>query len=202
MLDVEGYILVGGESSRMGKDKSELRFGGRTSVELIAVALQDVTRSVRTVGSRASSKVSLPNIPDLRENWGPLAGIQAALRYSISDYCIIVACDLPFVTSSLFKRLFRRIEQADAVVPLQSDGRPQPLCGIYRRATCLPAAERGIANREHSPRALLDQVQTLYLPFNELSDIEGSEHFFFNVNTPDNYARAQQIFTSINGRTR
>ena len=66
MFDVQGFILVGGESSRMGQDKAQLRFGGRTSVELIATALQPVTQSVTTVGWTDQASDPLPNIPDLR----------------------------------------------------------------------------------------------------------------------------------------
>ncbi len=194
MLDVEVFILVGGMSSRMGKDKSLLMFGDRTSVALIATSLQSVTGTIRTVGAAVSAVEGLANIADARDHWGPLAGIEAALSNANSDYCLIVACDLPFVTGKLFERLIGLTEHEEAIVPVQSDGRPQPLCAIYRCSPCLAAARKAIANGEHSPRALLDQVHTRYVPFAELSDLNGSEYFFFNVNTPENYERAQQIF--------
>jgi molybdopterin-guanine dinucleotide biosynthesis protein A len=194
MLDVEGFILVGGMSSRMGKDKSRLVFGDRTSVTLIAASLQGVTRTIRTVGPAVSAVEGLANIADAHDQWGPLAGIEAALCHANSEYCLVVACDLPFVTARLFERLIGLADRWEAIVPLQSDGRPQPLCAIYRRSACLAAARKAIANGEHSPRALLDQVRARYVTFTELSDLEGSEYFFFNVNTPENYERAQQIF--------
>ena len=81
MLDVEGFILVGGASSRMGADKSGLVLNGKTTVSLIAEALRPVTSNVSLVGSsRRSSTLRLPNVPDVNERWGPLGGIQAALR--------------------------------------------------------------------------------------------------------------------------
>ena len=193
-MDVEGFILVGGMSSRMGKDKSRLLFGDRTSVALIAASLQRVAGTVRTVGAAVSAFEGLANIPDSHDHWGPLAGIEAALSNAKSEYCLIVACDLPFVTGRLFERLIGFADQWEAIVPLQSDGRPQPLCAIYRRSPCLAAAQKAIAEDEHSPRALLDQVHARYVPFTELSDLDGSESFFFNVNTPENYERAQQVF--------
>jgi molybdopterin-guanine dinucleotide biosynthesis protein A len=194
MLDVEAFILVGGMSSRMGKDKSGLRFGDRSAVALIAASLEVVAHTIRSVGGAVPAVEGLPNIADAHDQWGPLAGIEAALCNSTSEYSVIVACDLPFVTSRLFERLMGLADHWAAIVPLQSDGRPQPLCAIYRRAACLAAARQAIANGEHSPRALLDQVQTRYVSFSELSDLDGSKHFFFNVNTPENYERAQQIF--------
>jgi molybdopterin-guanine dinucleotide biosynthesis protein A len=191
MLDVEGFILVGGKSSRMGTDKSRLMLEGKTAVERIADEMRSATSSVRVVGADAGAAGI---IADIHAEWGPLGGIQAALTASKHDWCLIVACDLPFVTCELFERLIQLSdESAEAIVPLQDDSRPQPLCAIYRRQPCLLAAERAIDNGEHSPRALLDKVKTRYLSFEQLSNLAGAEHFFFNVNTPESYERAKQI---------
>ena len=197
MFDVQGFILVGGASSRMGRDKAQLTFGEVTAVELIADVLNTVTNSVTTVGWPESKISRLPNIPDLRRNWGPLAGIEAALRHAQSQYGLIVGCDFPFVTAALFEQLLQSIDDADALVPLQDDGRPQPLCAFYRVKTCLMATENALTADEHAPRALLERVQTRYVPFSEISHLKGAEHFFFNVNTPENYQRAQQIFEQL-----
>jgi len=194
MFDVEAFILVGGASSRMGSDKSRLRLGERTTVQIIADELQSAARSVVTVGAHSPADVNLPNIADTRLNWGPLAGIHAALGRAQSEYCLIVACDFPFVRQQLFQKLLHCINESDAAVPLQVDGRTQPLCSVYRRSRCLAAAEMAIDVGEHSPRALLDRIAVQYLPFQEISDLEGSEYFFYNVNTPDDYERAKQIF--------
>lgn len=200
MFDVQGFILVGGASSRMGEDKARLVFGEQTSVELIAAALQSVTQLITTVGWPHQKPGALPNIPDLREKWGPLAGIEAALRHAKSTHCLVVACDFPFVNGKLFERLLGLIDHSDAIVPLQDDDRPQPLCAVYRVESCLREAEAAIAAGEHSPRALLDRVRTRYLPFRELSDLEGSSNFFFNLNTPENYEHAQRIFLERTSR--
>jgi molybdopterin-guanine dinucleotide biosynthesis protein A len=100
------------------------------------------------------------------------------------------------VTSELFAYLLRIESPATtpaAVVPLQSDGRPQPLCAIYNKASCLAAAEKSIALGEHSPRAMLDRIETRYVNFSEFRSLSGSENFFFNLNRPEDYERAKQI---------
>jgi molybdopterin-guanine dinucleotide biosynthesis protein A len=194
MFDVQGFILVGGASSRMGTDKSQLMLGDLTAVEVIGDALHRITASVTTVGWDEAKAARFPNIPDLRRDWGPLAGIEAALRHAKSTHCLIVGCDFPFVTAQLFERLIESTHDWDAVVPMQNDGRPQPLCAVYQVQTCLPATELALAAGGHSPRALLDRVRTQYLPFSEISHLDDAENFFFNVNTPENYRRATQIF--------
>jgi molybdenum cofactor guanylyltransferase len=196
MLDVEGFILVGGRSSRMGTDKARLQFGGQTSVARIAAELCPVTSRISLVGrGPAGFDPDLRIIPDTHEQWGALGGIHAALGACAADWALIVACDLPFVTRDLCSRLLTlgQPESPDAVVPIQPDGRPQPLCAIYRRESCWLEAEKLIAGGEHIPRALLANVNTRWVRLEELNDLPGAENFFFNVNTPEDYERAKQI---------
>jgi molybdenum cofactor guanylyltransferase len=196
MLDVEGFILVGGRSSRMGTDKSRLQFGGHTSVERIASELCSITQRISLVGpNRAGFDPDLRIIQDTHEQWGALGGIHAALGACVSAWALIVACDLPFVTRDLCSRLLTLSQQEspEAVVPIQPDGRPQPLCALYRREPCLLEAEKLIAAGEHTPRALLANVKTRWVLSAELIDLPGAGNFFFNVNTPADYEQAQQL---------
>ena len=195
MLDVEGFILVGGASRRMGSDKAQLMFGARTGVERIASELRSHTDRVRLVGARAeNSAAGFENVPDVFEAWGALGGIHSALAASRAEWSIIVACDLPMVTSELFARLRHLTDSAfDAVVPIQADGRPQPLCAIYRRDPALSVSEKLIAMDKHTPRALLKRIRTRWVEFREVVDLPGAEHFFLNVNTPADYELAKQI---------
>jgi molybdopterin-guanine dinucleotide biosynthesis protein A len=206
MFDVEGFILVGGQSSRMGSDKSQLMFGERTGVEHIAAALRVLTPRIKLVGARdQDSSAELQNVPDTYERWGALGGIQAALAAAQHEWALIVACDLPLVTGELFARLWqfaqqRQGETFDAIVPIQPDDRPQPLCAIYRRESCSAAAKQLIGEDEHKPRALLAKVRTRWVTFGELSDLPGAEDFFLNVNTPSDYERAKEILARFNKR--
>ena len=195
MFDVEGFILVGGQSRRMGRDKADLPLHGQTLPARIAEALSGVASRVFLVGARKEHpELNLRNVPDVHEAWGALGGIHAALTESKTDWIVVVACDLPFVTRELFEKLTRLISDVvDAIVPLQADGRPQPVCALYRRDTCLPEIERLIVAGEHSPRALLRNVRTRFVEFAEVSDLPHAHRFFFNVNTPADYAEANQL---------
>ena len=198
-LDVEGFILVGGQSRRMGADKSQLRFGKQTGVAHIAAALRPLAHRVRIVGSRDQvDTADLQNVPDLDEGWGALGGLHAALAACHSTWALIAACDLPFLTTELFVRLWRRANEAgrqdiDAIVPIQEDGRPQPLCAFYRPASCLRVVETLIDAGEHKPRALLTKIATHWVSFDQVSDLQGSKEFFLNVNTPADYEQAKSF---------
>jgi molybdopterin-guanine dinucleotide biosynthesis protein A len=195
MFDVQGFILVGGASRRMGRDKAQLVLAGRTFVERIATELLAVACSVSLVGARQDSS-SFNNVPDVHEQWGALGGIHGAVTAAETEWVIVVACDLPFVTTELFRRLMSFAkDRLDAVVPIQDDGRPQPVCALYRRSTCLAEIERLVAAGEHTPRALLANVRTRYVEFGELSDLAGGKQLFFNVNTPEDLQKAEAIIS-------
>jgi molybdopterin-guanine dinucleotide biosynthesis protein A len=190
--DIEGFILAGGLSSRMGEDKSLLRLGRRTFVERAAFALGHVADSVSLVGSRpGASAHGLRVIRDVYENSGALGGLHAALTACGARWAAVVSCDLPFVNGELFARLASlRADAIDAIAPLQQDGRPQPLCALFAATECRAVAEELICAGELRPRALLRRVRTRWVEFDELSDLEDSTLFFRNVNTPSDYEEA------------
>src|SRR5919107_2658543 len=191
-MDVEGFILAGGASSRMGEDKSLLRLDGQTFVESAARALLAVTARASVVSSRAGAEShELPVVEDLRAGLGALGGLHAALAACRAEWAAVIACDLPFVTGELLARLLSECTaETDAVVPVQEDGRVQPLCALYRAGVCLEQVEELIRAGELRPRVLLTRVRSRLVAFEELRDLEGSARFFFNVNTPEDYTRA------------
>lgn len=194
MLEVEGFILVGGASSRMGTNKALLDLGGRNLVEHIQAALSVIAPRTSLVGALrvCAAWPQLPAVPDIHINWGSLGGLHAALVAASARWAIVVACDLPFVTGELFVRLASFRENFDAVVPVQPDGRRQPLCALYRVEVCRERAEALIAAGERRPRALLPLVETREVSFAELSDLKGANRFFANINTPDDYNYAKE----------
>lgn len=189
MVSVEGFILVGGASSRMGKDKAELLLAGQTMVERISATLSQVASSVILIG-KDIRHLGLRSAGDYYPEWGALGGLNSALRNCEAEWAIVTACDLPFVTVDLFQRMLSLREGFDAVAPIQGDGFPQPLCALYRVEPCLEISEALIRSGERRPIQLLESVKTRWLTFEELSDLHDAEHFFDNINTPDDYARA------------
>jgi molybdopterin-guanine dinucleotide biosynthesis protein A len=194
MLEVEGFILVGGASSRMGTDKALLDLGGQNFIERIHAALASITTGTTLVAAESSFAAlsQLPSVPDIHVKWGALGGLHAALAACRTEWAIVVACDLPFVTGELFVRLASLRENFDAIVPVQPDGRLQPLCALYRARACRERAEALIAAGERRPRALLNLVNTRRIAYEELSDLSGANLFFTNVNTPEDYENARK----------
>jgi molybdopterin-guanine dinucleotide biosynthesis protein A len=199
---IQGFILMGGASRRMGKDKAGLMLDGQTFVDRIARELLPVSSSVKLVGTvRGSEKAKarpkaelqthdeFESVPDVYPAWGALGGVHAALAACTAPWAFVVACDFPFVTTELFERLASLREEAEAVAPVQHDEIPQPLCTLYRRSSCLDVATELIKSGERKPIALLQSVRTRWVSFSELSNLTDANHFFDNINTPEDYAR-------------
>jgi len=187
--DLQAFIMAGGASSRMGTDKAQLRLEQQTFTERIAETLLEITDSVSIVG-RDSDDSSLPSVADVYPKWGALGGIHAALAACSRKWAIVVACDLPFVTSELFSYLAAQRMDHDAVVPIQEDGRPQPLAALYRVDPCRQRATELIEAGRRRPVDLLDAVNTRWVAFDELRNFARAQSFFVNINTPDDYDEA------------
>src|SRR5665213_1694187 len=94
-----GFVLAGGASRRMGRDKALLPLGGGTMVEQIAARVLRVTGNVTLIGSPEKyGHLGLPVVADEIENCGPLGGLYTALRLSQAEWNVVVACDMPDVT--------------------------------------------------------------------------------------------------------
>ena len=187
MEQIEAFILAGGASSRMGTDKSQLRLEQQTFTDRIAETLLKLTDSVAIVGRHDSD---LATVPDVYPQWGALGGLHAALTACQREWAIVVACDLPFVTPELFQQLAALRLDHEAVVPLQPDGRAQPLAALYRIDPCRQRATGLIEAGRRRPLDLLEAVNTRWVQFAEIRNLHQSEKFFVNINTPEDYYEA------------
>src|SRR5215470_9391742 len=110
-----GFVLVGGKSSRMGRDKALLELGSDTLAELVAAQVERAAGTVILVGNPDRYRhLPFTAIADGESEMGPLAGVVAALNYTMEDWNLIVACDMPAVSAELLTSLF---EQAEASNP-------------------------------------------------------------------------------------
>lgn len=190
MKSFDAFILAGGASRRMGTDKSQLLLDGQTLTQRLAQVLLKVASTVAMVG-RSVTDSQLRTVGDVYPQWGALGGVHAALSACSTDWALVVACDMPFVSEELFLRLASFRDDFEGVAPMQPDGRPQPLCAFYRVTPCLATAEKLIQSGERKPVTLLQSVRTRWIEFAELNDLPGAANFFDNMNTPEDYSRAQ-----------
>jgi len=179
-----GFVLVGGSSSRMGRDKALLPYGDATLVEHVAAQVAAAAGCVTLVGSLArGAQPGLPVIPDNLPGCGPLAGIQAALAASPAAWNLVVACDMPALTVDFLKGLLEAAESsdADALVPAWPSGWLEPLCAVYRRELAGPLADILRRGERQAVRALAS-LDVVRWPITQ-------PEYFENLNTSHDWAR-------------
>lgn len=199
MNGVTGFIAAGGHSSRMGRDKAWLELGGRAMIEHIMAAVAPVTEKLAIIAnSQAYERLGLPVFNDTYRDIGPLEAIRTALSNTDTPRVILVGCDLPFVTTDLFKLLLSIPGGHFATVPLGVDGTLEPLCAVYQR-DALPEVTELIEEGVRKVSLLFDRVQTRLVAFEELRHLNGSSVFFENINTPEDYSRARERLGASDG---
>lgn len=128
----EAAILAGGQARRYGgRDKSRLLVGGRTILDRQIEALTPCVSRIMLVGARHDG-VSDPRVVPVDDrvgNRGPLGGLDAALQ-AASGPVLLLACDMPFVTTALLAGLFAKLDDMDVVVPRTEHGY-HPLCAVF-----------------------------------------------------------------------
>jgi molybdopterin-guanine dinucleotide biosynthesis protein A len=200
-VSIAGFILAGGESSRMGVDKGLLEIAG---VPMIA-------RAARLVESVVGSPVVVVGTPEkyrelrlraIADDWpgcGPLGGIATALAASDAEWNLIVACDLPYLTREWLQYLLQRARDSaeEAVVarnltPANRRG-AEPLCAMYHRGS-EPELRRAL---QRGVRKVTDGLAELRVEMIEPAKWKGFDSdglLFKNVNTPADYEEAKARF--------
>ncbi len=190
---VAGFILAGGASKRMGRDKALLQINGTPLALRTAQLLAPLVSSVAMVApADRYGELGLALIADDYPGAGPLGGIATALRATACEWNLVVSCDMPFLTQPWLEFLISTAlaEAADALVPVSAHGRAEPLCAMYHRR-CLPAirVELGMGIRKVTTGLAGLAVRTL--PYERWREFDSVGRLFKNMNTPEDYADAR-----------
>ena len=192
-------IQAGGQSSRMGEDKALKTFLGRPLIQRVAERLSTIADELIVTTNRPDEYafLNLPLFSDLKQGRGALGGLYTAIASAKHPIIAVVACDMPFASPSLLEAASRLLarEQADVVIPRSEEGY-EPLHAVYRSETCLPAIDAAIRADLWKVVAWFPQVKVRTLTPEEISQHDPSGLAFWNVNTPEEFAEAEQIATS------
>jgi molybdenum cofactor guanylyltransferase len=136
-INVGGYVLVGGKSLRMGRDKALLELAGKPLVHHAVIKLGRICADVHLLGNRNELALHGPLVCDLHEGRGPLSGIEAALEHSQHDWNLFMPVDMPFLPTAFLgwwvPMALAKEKEGMRIAMLTVDGRPQPaLCLLHK----------------------------------------------------------------------
>lgn len=179
-----GFVLAGGQSRRMGRDKGLLPYHGTALVAHVAGIVRQALgagASVSIIGDEEPYRdLGYPVHADVVARSGPLGGLITALKWTQSDWNLVVACDMPRLLAVSLRNLVEVASgsRAPCVAASGSDGEMEPLCAVYHRR-CLPVLERALADRRLKMMDLLTELHAEPVPF--------PREMLANVNTPEQW---------------
>jgi molybdopterin-guanine dinucleotide biosynthesis protein A len=189
-------IQAGGQSSRMGEDKALKSFLGRPLIQRVIERLTPIAHEVIVTTNRPDdfSFLGIRLFPDLKPDRGALGGLYTAIASATHPHVAVVACDMPFASPRLIEAMSRVLveKEADVVIP-KSDHHYEPLHAVYRRETSLPAIESAIEEDKWKVIAWFPQVKVHTLSPDDVLKFDPAGLAFWNVNTPEEFAKAEEI---------
>ena len=201
-------ILAGGDSSRMGTQKSGLIIAGVPVIQRIINSLNhggisNIILSTKD-GDMISSEIEINGIDHLVADvvgWnGPQSGLVSGLRHANSqgvEWIQITACDLPFLDSSLFELLEQRCSDAvDIIIPTSAAGK-QPLISLVRISAMLDALDMVAKEGQSSVFSLLPKLRCLEISSEELYATGIADSCFLNLNSPEQLKLAEDIIQDL-----
>lgn len=203
-VPVTGVILAGGKSRRMGQNKALLPLGEASLIEHVIRRMRCVTDELLLITNAPTeyTHLGLPMYTDMIPDAGALGGIYTGLTHASHDTVLCVACDSPFLVPNLLTYLVSVLDEYDAVMPYTykappSDNKDAPitlqtLCAAYSKR-CLPIIELMLQESELRVHALQERANILTLAPEIWKTYDSEGHSFFNVNTPEDFEKAQAI---------
>lgn len=188
-------ISAGGQSSRMGTDKSFVEVAGQPIIDRVMSRVADLgQRETILITNQPEdyAHLGLPMYPDVMPGKGSLGGIYTALHYSTQPHTLVVACDMPFLNEDLLRYMLNLIDDTVDVMVPRVDKYPQGLHAIYSQACLRPIKEQLDADRL-KVIGFYGKVRVRYLDEDDYKRFDPGGRAFMNINTPGDLEEARRL---------
>ena len=190
-----GAILAGGHARRLGglnKAGLTLQPGGASVLDRQLARLRRVVDRTIIIANDAERfrSAGVPVIPDMVPDGGALGALYTAVHAAGTEWTLVMACDMPFVNERLLAHLVSVGRSVDIAIPHTARGY-EPLCATYSRRSA--AGLRRLIDEQRfrlSDVARIAGLDVHEVGRDELAPFGPDEVLFFNLNTPDDHARA------------
>jgi molybdopterin-guanine dinucleotide biosynthesis protein A len=195
-LPIHGFVLAGGLSSRMGRDKAMIDFCGRPMIAIAVETLEATCELVSIAGNRSELAEFGPVISDQRSGEGPASGIEAGMLACASEWALFVPVDLPLLSPGFVRTwaeaVLARLGTRASYAQVGSD--PHPALCLLRR-DCATDLVAKIYGGDRRLQSLLGSLEGLWIADAlELAGGEDPSQWFMNVNTPEDLIRAERLY--------
>lgn len=184
---IKGLVLVGGKSTRMGTDKSELNYFGKPQKEFVKELLEN--NNLETYYSVQNLSTSEDEISDKFINLGPFGGICSAFQKDPNSAWFVLATDVPFVNDEIIQLLLKHRKPNKVATAIKGKNKEfvEPLITIYE-PKAYPVLLQYLAQGYSCPRKMLIN--------SDVEIVEIDDAFIRNINTPEEFELAKKEITS------
>ena len=187
-------ILAGGQARRFnGHQKPLLPLGHQRIVDHLLDVLATVVDNIFVVANdqKQYKTCNVPIIRDIRTNLGPIGGVYTALSHCESNQLLIIAGDMPFLSSEFLRYLLKQGQHTEIAIPRTADGY-QPLCASYHQ-NCADIVASRIERHSLKITNLLSDIPHYEVSEDKMMEFDKTGSMFLNINTPADYARALSL---------
>ena len=200
MIDLSIVLQAGGQSNRMGRDKGLVPFQRKPLLQFILDQIADLGKETIIISNQPAEyqQVGLPIFGDVYPDVGALGGLYSAIHHATQPYCLVLACDMPFVNRSFLEHLIILAASHDAVIPrLSPPGKvgkvfAEPFRAVYNKS-CLQPIQTAIENGQRRVISFFDDVDIRFVERPEIEQFDPQVRSFFNINTPADLAEAERL---------
>ncbi len=190
--DLSGVVLAGGRAGRLqGQDKTRLKFGDQTLLARTLEILDPLCNEKLISSNNLETYNSCRIIPDRKQGQGPLGALYSCLLAAHNPYLLIVATDMPFITSGALQKLWQERDGFDVVIPKSPDGM-QPLAALYSRE-CIAPIRSQLEQGNLKIRSFFSEVHVKVINCQDFPDIY-HKNIFLNINSPADLQKAQSLY--------
>lgn len=184
----------------MGEDKALLEFLNKPLIEHIMERFSPLGDELMIITNDPGNyqHLDVPLHTDVIPDRGALGGLYTALSIASHPYMALVACDMPFASTSLMLHLYEMLKESsvDAVLP-STDFGPEPMHAVYRTKRCLPPVREAINQDLWRMISWHDRADVQILSPQETRSLAPSEYTFWNLNTPEEFREAEELAKSL-----
>ena len=202
-MDINGIILAGGKSLRLGHDKVLEKIGDKSLIERVVYHLDRFSKNIIIVTAQERTFASLSKNPkiktvsDILPGQGSLGGIYTGLAKSSSFYNLVVAADMPFLNESLLRYMIEKADGYDFVLP-RVNGLFEPLHAVYSK-NCIAPIKSILKQGKKVIIELFNYVKVRYIETEEVDRFDPKHLSFFNINTREELELAREIAGEAGG---
>lgn len=158
--DITGIVLAGGKSSRMGSDKGLIKIDNKTFVENVIAAMEPLVNEIIIVSNNPEyDQFGFYRVEDDIKDSGPLAGLYSGLKYSNSEFNLVLSCDIPIIKTEILEKLIEVDYKNYEVTQIESHNKTMPLIAIYQKQ-CMHKCLELLQQDERRLRVAVNQLKT------------------------------------------